>query len=162
MESQEAPTLYDAVFLPGYYDKVGLIAPELAFFNITGVQLLGSDGWNAPKIVEIGERFVERGIFVDGFFVDATSPLVATFVKQFEARYGERPGLLAAQAYDTFLIIAHLLHQGVTTRQQLRDAILNVHDYAGVSGSTTIDPEGNAEKILYLLTIQDGHIRQIN
>ncbi len=162
VESQEPPTLYDAVFLPGYYDKVGLIAPELAFFNITDVQLLGSDGWNSPKIVEIGERFVNRGIFVDGFFVDATSPLVTTFVKQFEARYGERPGLLAAQAYDTFLLIAHLLHQGVMTRQQLREALLNVHEYVGVSGTTTIDPEGNAEKLLYLLTIQDGHIRQLN
>jgi ABC-type branched-subunit amino acid transport system substrate-binding protein len=161
-ETEEAPILYDAVFLPGYYDKVGLIAPELAFFNITGVQLLGSDGWNSPKIVEIGERFVDGGIFVDGFFAEATSPLVTTFVKQFEARYGEQPGLLAAQAYDTFLIMAHLLQQGVKTRRQLREALLNVREYAGVSGITTIDPEGNAEKILYLLSIQDGHILQIN
>ena len=102
------------------------------------------------------ERFVDRGIFVDGFFVNATSPLVATFVKQFEARYGERPGLLAAQAYDTFLLIAHLLHQGATTRQQLREALLNVHDYAGVSGTTTIDPEGNVVQGRFVNGVPDG------
>ncbi len=160
--SEKSPKIYDAIFLPGYYDKVGLIAPELAFYNITGVQLLGSDGWNASKIIEIGERFVEGGIFVDGFFVDAPSPLVATFVERFQARYGKQPGLYAAQAYDTLGMVAQVLQTGIETRQQLRHGLLQVRDYPGVSGTTTMAPDGNADKILYLLTIRDGQIVQLN
>lgn len=153
---------YDAIFLPGYFDTVGLIAPELAFYNITGVQLLGGDGWNSPDIIKIGERFVEGGIFVDGFFAEASSPLVTTFVDKFQARYGERPGLLSAQAYDTLMMVVQVLQTGAKTRVQLRDGLLQVRDFPGVSGTTSMPPSGNAEKILYLLTIRNGHIVQLN
>jgi outer membrane PBP1 activator LpoA protein len=39
-----APRPYDALFIPDYYDKVGLIAPALALYNLSGMQLLGADG----------------------------------------------------------------------------------------------------------------------
>jgi ABC-type branched-subunit amino acid transport system substrate-binding protein/outer membrane protein assembly factor BamD (BamD/ComL family) len=161
-EAEGSPKPYEAIFLPGYYDTVGLVAPELAFYNITGVQLLGGDGWNSPKIVEIGERFVEGGIFVDGFFVDASSPSVAAFVEAFQSRYGESPDLLAAQAYDTLEMVAQVLQSGVRTRPQLRDGLLQVRDFPGVSGTTSINAQGDAEKILYLLTVRHGHIVQLN
>jgi ABC-type branched-subunit amino acid transport system substrate-binding protein/outer membrane protein assembly factor BamD (BamD/ComL family) len=159
---EKPPKPYDAIFLPGYSDTVGLIAPELAFYNITGVQLLGGDGWNSPEIIKIGERSVEGGIFVDGFFAEASSPLVAAFVDKFQARYGERPGLLSAQAYDTLMLVVQVLQAGAKTRVQLRDGLLQVRDFPGVSGTTSMDPSGNAEKILYLLTIRNGRIVQLN
>jgi branched-chain amino acid transport system substrate-binding protein len=159
---EKPPKPYDAIFLPGYFDTVGLIAPELAFYNITGVQLLGGDGWNSPEIIKIGERFVEGGIFVDSFFAEASSPLVTTFVDKFQARYGERPGLLSAQAYDTLMMVVQVLQAGAKTRLQLRDGLLQVRDFLGVSGTTSMDPSGNAEKILYLLTIRNGRIVQLN
>lgn len=155
------PPLYEAMFIPGYYDKIGLIAPALVFYNITGVQLLGNDGWNASGLVKIGERFVEGAIFVDGFFTASPAPLVQEFVSRFAARYYEKPDLLAAQAYDTVWMIARLLQEGARTRTQLRDGLLRVQNATGVSGMTTIRPDGDAEKIPYLLTIHDGQIVQL-
>ena len=52
----------------------------------------------------------------------------------------------AAQAYDTLEIVAQILLAGAKTRPQLRDRLLQVRDFPGVSGTTTIDPHGNAEK----------------
>jgi ABC-type branched-subunit amino acid transport system substrate-binding protein len=153
---------YEAIFLPGYYDSVGLIAPELAFYNITDVQLLGSDGWNADEITAIGERFVENALFVDGFFADSPAPAVSAFVQQFQQRYGERPALLAAQGYDTMQILAQLLRTGLTTRDALRDRLLHVQDFPGLSGITSFTPQGDTEKVPYLLTIHKGRITQVN
>ena len=153
---------YDAVFLPGYYDSVGLIAPELAFFNITDVQLLGTDGWNSGELTVIGESFIEKAIFVDGFFADSSAPLVAAFVKQFQTRYGERPALLAAQGYDTLQMVAQILQTGITTREELRERLLFVRDFPGLSGLTSIGPEGDTNKIPYLLTVKNGRIVQLN
>jgi ABC-type branched-subunit amino acid transport system substrate-binding protein/predicted negative regulator of RcsB-dependent stress response len=161
-DTQTPPPLYDAIFIPGYYDKVGLIAPELTFYNITGVQLLGTDGWNAREIIDIGERFVEGAIFTDGFFAASPSPLVQAFVERFQARYHEVPDLLAAQAYDTIWMIAQVLQNGAKTRTQLRDGLMQVQNFAGISGATTILPDGNVEKTPYLLTIQNGQIVQLN
>src|SRR5262252_10464674 len=42
---------YDAIFLPEYATKVSAIVTQLATQNIRGIQLLGTDGWNAPVLV---------------------------------------------------------------------------------------------------------------
>ncbi len=153
---------YEAIFLPGYYDRVGLMAPELAFYNITNVQLLGTDGWNSEELIVIGEHFVEDSIFVDGFFTDAEAPSVARFVAQFLSRYEEHPTLVAAQGYDTFNMLVSLLQSGSSTRFELRDRLLQLRDFPGVTGITSLDPDGNAVKIPYLLTVKDGRIIQLN
>lgn len=154
--------IYDAIFIPGYYDKAALIAPALTFYNITGVQLLGTDGWNASEILAIGDRSLEGAIFVDGFFVDSPAPLVQEFVEKFRRRYAKTPDLLAAQAYDTLLLLAQAIKDGAKTRHELRDALLKVRDFPGVSGTTSFDDDGNAVKIPFLLTIQNGRIVQLN
>jgi branched-chain amino acid transport system substrate-binding protein len=153
---------YEAIFLPGYYDRVGLIAPELAFYNITNVQLLGTDGWNSEELIVIGERFVEGAIFVDGFFTDATAPSVQAFVERFLSRHEERPTLLAAQGYDTLRLLVQLLQSGVSTRFELRDRLLQLRDFPGITGLTSMDQDGNAVKIPYLLTVKNGRIIQLN
>lgn len=153
---------FEAIFLPGYYDRVGLMVPELAFYNITNVQLLGTDGWNSEELVVIGENFVENAIFVDGFFTDSTAPSVAAFVQQFLDRYEERPTLFAAQGYDTLDMLGQLLQSGVSTRFELRDMLLQVRDFPAVTGLTSLDQDGNAVKIPYLLTVKDGRIVQLN
>src|SRR5205823_3572728 len=86
---------YDAIFLPEYADKVGTIVAQLAAQQIQGIQLLGTDGWNAPGLVTTATRLLEGAVFVDGFFANAPSPAVHTFVEQFRTRYQETPGLLA-------------------------------------------------------------------
>jgi hypothetical protein len=58
--------------------------------------------------------------------------------------------------------VAQILQAQVTTRDELRDHLLRVHDFPGVSGLTRFDPQGNAEKVPYLLTIKKGQIVQLN
>jgi ABC-type branched-subunit amino acid transport system substrate-binding protein len=154
--------IYDAIFIPGDYDKVALLVPALAFYNIHGVQLLGTDGWNAEEILAIGDHSLEGAIFVDGFFADSPASAVQEFVEQFRQRYNKAPDLLAAQAYDTLLIIAQALQDGAKTRSALRDALHNVHNFPGVSGTTSFNADGDAVKIPFLLSIQNGRIVQLN
>jgi branched-chain amino acid transport system substrate-binding protein len=153
---------YDAIFLPEYATKVSAIVTQLATLNIKGVQLLGTDGWNAPGLMTKNPRLLEGAIFVDGFFADAPAPAVQTFVEQFRNRYHETPDLLAAQAYDTLLMCAQVLKAGARTPAQLRDGLLHVRDFDGVSGLTTMGPTRDAEKVPYLLTVKGGQIVQLN
>lgn len=159
---QLRPPLFDAIFIPGFYDKVGLIAPALAFYNIERVQLLGTDGWDVPDIIEIGERFIEGAVFVDGFFAASATPLIQEFVARYQARYHEIPDLIAAQAYDTIWMLAQILLDGAETRFRVRDQLLQVRNLAGVSGMTTMRANGDAGKELYLLSVQNGQIIQLN
>src|SRR5262245_2310723 len=153
---------YDAIFLPEYADKVGTLVAQLVAQHIQGIQLLGTDGWNAPGLVATNARLLEGAVFVDGFFANASSPAVQTFVERFRSRYNETPGLLAAQAYDTLLICAQVLKAGAQTSAQLRDGLLRVRNFAGVSGLTSMGDKRDAEKVPYLLTVKGGQIVQLN
>jgi branched-chain amino acid transport system substrate-binding protein len=153
---------YDAIFLPEYATKVSTIVTQLATQNIKASQLLGTDGWNAPALVAKDPRLLEGAIFVDGFFADAPAPTVQTFVEQFRNRYQETPDLLAAQAYDTLLMCAQVLKAGARTPAQLRDGLVQMRDFDGVSGLTSLGQTRDAEKVPYLLTVKGGQIVQLN
>ena len=158
--------IYDAIFIPGDYDRVAQLAPALAFYNIHGVQLLGTDGWNAEEILTLGDHSLEGAIFVDGFFAGSPASVVQEFVEAFRQRYAKQglkaPDLLAAQAYDTLRIVVQAIQGGAKTRPALRDALRNVRDFPGVSGTTSFHTDGNAAKIPFLLSIQNGRIVQLN
>ncbi len=43
------------VFIPGYYEEVGLIVKQAREMGID-VPLMGGDGWDSPKLVELAEQ----------------------------------------------------------------------------------------------------------
>lgn len=153
---------YDALLVPDYADNIARLAPELAHDAEAGVQLLGTDGWNDPEITTIAAWVLDGAVFVDGFYADSPVPHVAAFVSGFRGRYGAVPDLLAAQAYDTLMMCAQVLRTGVRTRPGLRDGLAQIRGFLGVSGITTMDADGDAEKVLYVLSVREGKIVQVN
>ena len=71
---------------PGYADRVGLLIPQLAFYNITGVALIGSDNWHTKDLIERAGRHAEGAVFVDGFFPESTDPAVKDLCRRLIAR----------------------------------------------------------------------------
>ena len=161
MQDVRAET-YDALLVPDYADNIALLAPELAYDAAAGVQLLGTDGWNDPEITAISEGAVDGAVFVDGFFPGSPVPQVEAFVNGYHDRYGAVPDLLAAQAFDTLMMCAQVLQSGVRTRPQMREGLAHIRDFPGVSGVTSMDADGDAEKVLYVLSVREGRIIQIN
>ena len=147
---------YDAIFIPGFYDKVGLIAPQLVFYNIENVQLLGASGWNSRELVENARNYLRSAIFVDGFFPDSRNPDVREFRTRFVNTFGEPPTALAAQAYDSANILLKLVREGATNRDKLLKALPGVENFPGVTGRTTLLASGEAEKQLVRLHLR-GH-----
>ena len=156
-------TTFDALFLPDYADRIGLIAPQLAFYGIQDLPLLGINGWNSPDLLRLAGRHVEGAVFVDGFFLDSPYPFVKEFIDTYVETYGEEPSILEAQAFDSAnILFGQLDNPEVTDRASLRDAIAELKDYPGVTGATSFDFTGEADKILFQLKIEDGGIIQIN
>lgn len=154
---------YDAIFIPGFHDKVELIAPQLNFYNIDQVTLLGTNSWNNPNLVKnAGQYLRNKGIFVDGFFIHSKEEQVKTFVKDFKTTFNEEPTILSAQAFDTTRIFLKLIREGAGNRQQLKTRLHSIKDYPGVSGNTTILPSGDSGKKLFVLKIRGRKIIQVN
>ena len=144
---------YDAIFLPGLYDKVGLIVPQLVFYNIDTATLLGTSGWNSPKLAEMTGKHMRKGYFVDGFYARSKKPKVVQFVKEYKNAFSEEPTILSAQAYDATKMFIKTIRSGARNRLQVKKKLAQIRDFHGVSGTTTILPTGESEKKLFTMKV---------
>jgi ABC-type branched-subunit amino acid transport system substrate-binding protein len=161
---QELPALpFEALFIPDYAERVGLIAPQLAYYGVRDVALLGINGWNDPELLRLAEGYVEGAVFSDGFYRYSPYPFVQAFVNSYFERYGAEPTILEAQGYDAAgILLAQLSRGEQLSRDDLRNALSQLQNYPGVAGATSFDAQGDAQKVLFLLQVQKGNIVQIN
>jgi branched-chain amino acid transport system substrate-binding protein len=149
----------DAVFVPGYYTELGLIAKQARELGLD-VPLLGGDGWDSAKTLEIGGKAVEGYYFSNHYAADSDSPKVQAFVAEYKKKHGEVPDAMAALGYDMTGILADAITRaGTTDAAKLRDAIAATKDYDGVTGKITIDAQRNAQKDAVVLKIEDGRFK---
>jgi branched-chain amino acid transport system substrate-binding protein len=149
----------DVVFVPGYYTEVGLIARQARELGIT-VPLLGGDGWDSPRTVEIGGAAVNGCYFSNHYAADDPNPIAQSFIQKFRKKYSEVPDAMAVLGYDATQVLADAVRRaGTTDGKPLRDAIAATKDFPGVSGKITIDDQRNARKSIVVLKIDDGKVK---
>jgi len=149
---------FDALFIPGIYENVVLIAPQLAFHDVTRTRLLGADGWYHEDLVRLAGDHLEGAIFAANFYPESPVPYVKSFTERFAATFDRQPGLFAAQAYDAANLVLVQLAKGFDDRQAMRDGVLSTEAYPGVSGVLTMRSDGNAHKRPFLLGVERGHV----
>ncbi|MBI5892173.1 MAG: penicillin-binding protein activator [Deltaproteobacteria bacterium] len=152
----------DALYMPDYFDTVSIIASHLAYFNIKGVRLLGSNGWNSPRLVELGGKYIEGAVFVDSFFPFSPRHETRLFVSKFLETYGMQAGALEAEAYDAVSMIISVLKNGNVNREDVRNGLAKIKDFKGAAGSITFNADRDALKDLFILTVRNGEIVQVN
>lgn len=153
---QEYAPGFDAAYLPGYADRVGLLIPQLAFYNITGVTLIGSNNWHSQELIERAGRHAEGSVFIDGFAPEIADPAVTAFVNTYRSAYQEEPDILAAQAYDAAMMVLSLIRTGRETAAAVQEGLLDLKDYPGITGTTTFAGSGEAQKKLFIIKVEDG------
>jgi ABC-type branched-chain amino acid transport systems, periplasmic component len=153
---------FDALFIPDSPFRVKMIAPQLAFYDITGIQLLGTNSWNSPDLLKEEGKYLEGAIFVDGFFRDSFYPVVRDFIDNFYVACGREPVCLEALAYDAAGIMVSAIYNDVEIRNDLKDGLFKLKDYQGIAGKTSFSEKGEAKRSLFVLMVEEGKIVQIN
>lgn len=150
---------FDALFIPADFQTVGLLAPQLAFYDVNEVLLVGSDGWNSPWLVELGEHYVEGALFTGGYVQDVKTPQTRELSEQYWLTFGEDPPSLAVQAYDAARIVRAGIESGTARdRTSLREYLLNLRDFPSAEGMLSTDEDGDIRQTPYLLTVVNGKI----
>jgi hypothetical protein len=147
---------FDALFIPDGYDKVQLIAPQLALHEVDDVRLLGSSEWNDPALLKVGARHMRGAVISTTFDPQSEHAIVRDFIVGYQETFGADPDAFSSGAYDAASIALMQLAGGGESRKDVRDGILRVHGYPGVSGVTSIQRDGNARKRPFLLGISRG------
>ena len=146
----------EAIFIPGYYTDVGLIARQARELDIK-VPLFGGDGWESQELCSIGGEAVEGTYFSTHFSPDEKSPAIQEFVKKFQDKYNVTPDAMAALGYDSAMLLVDAIKRaGTTAGPQVRDALAATRNFPGITGQITIDEHRDAKKPLVILQVSGG------
>ena len=153
------PQSPDVLFIPGYYTDAGLIARQARALGLSAA-IVGADGFDSPKLVEIGGPAVEGVYFSNHYTPDDPSKAVREFVAVYRKTFGGDPDSIAALSYDAARLIADAIQRaGSTEGKRIRDALAETRDFAGVTGRITFDADRNPVKPVVILKVEGGRFR---
>jgi branched-chain amino acid transport system substrate-binding protein len=149
----------DALFVPGYYTEVGLIAAQARELGFKA-PILGGDGWAAPQLVELGGAALADTYYCDNFTVEINSAEAKAFITRYRARHKEDPDSISPLAYDAVGMLRDAITRaGSTEPEKIRAALATIKDLPGASGSITVDAQRNPAKTAYIVTYREGSYR---
>ena len=154
--SQAGPAV---LFLPTYYSEVPAIAAEARRQGLMAT-LLGNDGWASPDLLRVVGSGVDGSFFGNHFSALAQTAETRKFVADYTAKFGQPPDDVAALTYDSCgLLVAALEKSGRNDREALREALAQLTDYRGVTGTFGFLPgSGDPAKTLSILQVRDGKL----
>lgn len=147
----------DFIYIPGYYQEVGLIVKQAREMGIT-VPMAGGDGWDSAKFPEIaGKAALENTFFSSLYSPDDTSDLNKEFVAEYKKAYNTNPDVFAALAYDSTLLVAKAIEDaGSADPAKIAEAMAKIKGFKGVSGEVTFNEEHNPIKSAVIIEHKDG------
>ncbi len=148
----------DFIFIPGYYQEVGLIVKQARDLGIN-VPLMGADGWDSPTLVELAGADALNNTFITNHYSsedpDAT---IQKFVEAFKAEYNEAPNAFHALGYDSIYFIVDAIKRvdGDITGEAIQKALAATKDLSLITGTFTVDENHNPVKSATVLEFVDG------
>ena len=149
----------ETIFIPGYYEEVGMIVKQARELSYTG-PMIGGDGWDSPKLVEIaGKEALKNTFFSNHYAADDKDPSVVKFVEAYKKEYNQTPDALAALGYDATLMIVDAIKRANSAEpQKIRDALAQTKNLKVVSGVITLDANHNPVKSAVVIEVKDGKL----
>lgn len=134
-----------AILLLGY-DQIGLAVREARDLGMQN-EIYATATSTSPGFRKLAGEAIEGVIFPD--FQAPRTERYRRFLEKFKSKMGRGPNveISTIPSYDTIKLIAEALRAGAVeggevNLNKLRNFLLSVHDYDGLSGKITIDPDG--------------------
>lgn len=147
----------DGLFIPSYYNDVGPIARQARQVGLT-VPILGTDGFDSPKLYELGGEAIVGAYFSNHYSTAEKRPIAVKFLQAYEARYKMPPDALAALGYDSVRVLLDAIKRAKDLEgKSIRDALAATRNFPAVTGDITLDKDRNPlNKSAVILRVDKG------
>ncbi|WP_341729426.1 ABC transporter substrate-binding protein [Brooklawnia sp.] len=150
---------FDAIYLPGYYNEVGLIIKQARELGITA-PILGGDGYESPTLLQLGGASALNDVYYTNHYspLDSDNAKVTDFIAAFKAKYNEEPSAFSALGYDTAYFVADAIERAgdQPTGESVKDAMASTVDFEGVTGTFSIDANHDPDKSALVIGLTNG------
>ncbi|KAJ48839.1 amino acid ABC transporter substrate-binding protein [Clostridium tetanomorphum DSM 665] len=126
----------DLIYLPGYYEEVGLIVKQARELGLN-VPILGGDGYDSPKLAELaGKQALNKVYYTNHYSSKDTSNEVVKFKDTFKKQFNKEPDAFNALGYDLAYFVADALKRaGESNREKLKEALASTKGFKGITGN---------------------------
>lgn len=146
----------DVIFYPGHYQESGLILKQAKELGIKAT-FIGGDGSYSPELTKIAGEAAENSYYTlmaMGYGIADNE--ITKFVKSYKQKYKEAPDVYSAYAYDSLNIIAEAIKKGGYSAEGIKSELYKINGFCGVTGITSFDGFGEANKPFYIYSVRDG------
>lgn len=146
----------DAIFISGYYFH-GSAVVQARNLGYQGY-IVGEEGFDSPKFIEIAGKAAEGVVIVTNFDRDDPRPLVKWYISKYKEKYGMDPDMVGASSFDAVYIIAEAIKRaGSTEATKIRDVIASLQDFDVLTGKIKrFTKIGEVVKPVQVQIIKDG------
>jgi len=165
-----------AIIVPGYYTEAGLIGRQARELGL-GMPIIGGDGWESEKLLEIGGEAMNGCYYANHWSLDQANPRLQAFLAAYRAKFKGDPDAIGGLAYDAATVLFRCLEKlaaedratfgglgsskaGTEARKaatrKLRDLIAATAGYEGATGTITLDENRNPKKPIVVIAVKDG------
>jgi len=147
----------DFVFIPGYYEEVGLIVKQARELGIT-VPLMGADGWDSPTIVDLaGAKALNNTYIITAYSAEDTDGKAKEFADNFTKKYGKAPNSFHALGYDSVYLLKDAIERaGSLDGTKIKEAIESTDNLDLATGLYSVDENHHPIKSATIIEFVDG------
>lgn len=147
----------DFIFIPGYYEEVGLIVKQARELGIT-VPLMGADGWDSPTIVDLaGADALNNTFIITAYSSEDPDGKAKAFADTFTKKYGKAPNSFNALGYDTVYLLKDAIERaGSLDGTKIKEAIEATDKLELVTGVYSVDENHHPIKSATIIEFVDG------
>jgi len=149
----------EVIFAAGYYNEAGSIVRQAKELGIA-TQILGEEGFDSPKFLDIAGAAAEGVIIGTNLDRDDPRPLVQNFLKNYREAYKEDADMVGASSYDAFMILVKAIEKAGTDAKAIQKALLETKDYNGLTGKISRFVQGEVVKPVQIQVVKDGKFRR--
>ena len=142
---------------------IGALFPEatkiIAQAGKLGIKthMMGGNGLNAPDMYSVAGPAAQGVVVGAAWYSGAKYASNVDFVKHYTAKYGKGPDQFAAQSYAAAQIVAYLVKNGATTKDEMSAGLKNVRLIQTVLGPIGFDANRDVKSSPVILSIvKDG------
>jgi branched-chain amino acid transport system substrate-binding protein len=151
----------DVIFSSGYYFQTGPVLKQARELGMK-TQIIGEEGADSPKTLEIAGDSAEGFVIVTNLNRDDKRPFVQEFLKEYETRFKIQPDMVGASAYDAFMILCDGITRAKSTDgKAVRSAIAATKDYNGLTGVIRGFNKGEVVKEVQVQQVKSGRFRYL-
>lgn len=150
----------DFVYVPGYYNEVGLILKQARELGLD-VPFMGGEGWESSVLLELaGKDALANSFYTNAYSAEDQDPVVQKFVNDYKSKHNEVPDAFVALGYDSVKFLADALKRsGGEGGEKLKEAMEATDGLKVVTGTLKIDSNHDPIKAAAILEFIDGEAK---